>query len=91
MKRVKTTGFIGKRIAALRAMTPEELDSRGWPINPHDGPAIVIVLEDGSSIEAASDPEGNAQGCMTYNVGTYEAPGQEFVYLFDLLPKGSTR
>ncbi len=48
--------FIGKRITAVRSMTPEEAAWLFWPIN--DLP-LVFVLEDGNVLLPSSDTEGN--------------------------------
>lgn len=54
---------IGKKIVALRPMTPMEMRDQGWK----GYPATVIVMDDGTILFASSDTEGNKPGVIFGN------------------------
>ena len=49
----------GKKIVAVRYMTPQEADSSGWYYQP-----LLIIFDDGSAICHMSDDEGNEAGAI---------------------------
>lgn len=51
--------IIGMRIKDVRRMTKKELSSQCW-----DGPAMVIILENGVKLFPSSDEEGNSAGVL---------------------------
>lgn len=51
--------LIGKRIVAVRLMTPEEAEWLFWPT---DDLPLVFVLDDGSILFPSVDEEGNGPG-----------------------------
>ena len=44
----------GKKIVAVRYMTPQEAESSGWYYQP-----ILLILDDGTALCPMSDDEGN--------------------------------
>jgi hypothetical protein len=52
-------GLIGKRIVAIRAMTTNEMEAEDWSRE-----AVVIELDDGSTIYPSMDDEGNGPGAL---------------------------
>lgn len=61
MANTVTEGIVGRRIVAVRSMTPAELADEGWP---HDARAPAMVLDDGSVLYASRDYEGNGPGAI---------------------------
>ena len=62
----------GKKIVAVRYMTPEEAESSYWTYQP-----ILLILDDGTAICPMSDDEGNEAGsiaCMGDNVEVETIP-----------------
>ena len=62
----------GKKIVAVRYMTPEEAESSYWNYQP-----ILLILDDGTAICPMSDDEGNEAGsiaCMGDNVEVETIP-----------------
>ena len=62
----------GKKIVAVRYMTPQEAESSYWPYQP-----ILLILDDGTAICPMSDDEGNEAGsiaCMGDNVEVETIP-----------------
>ena len=62
----------GKKIVAVRYMTPEEAESSYWTYQP-----ILLILDDGSAICPMSDDEGNEAGsiaCMGEKVEVETIP-----------------
>jgi hypothetical protein len=53
----------GRKIVRVREMTAKEANAEGWGFNMHGAPN-VLVLDDGSTVFASSDPEGNAPGSL---------------------------
>ncbi len=51
--------LVGRRIVEVGYMTREEAAGLGWTRRP-----LVIVLDDGTTLHAASDDEGNAAGAL---------------------------
>lgn len=51
--------LVGKRIKAVRWMTPAEAENRGWDRTP-----IVIELNDGTLLFPSMDAEGNDAGAL---------------------------
>jgi hypothetical protein len=58
---MKAPTIIGKRITALRPMTPQEQSSWGWYGDPT---AVVIELEGGLRFVPLRDEEGNGPGAL---------------------------
>lgn len=52
-----------RTIQDVRPMTPEELEAEGWSAAAWECP-IVLVLDDGTKLYAARDPEGNGPGAL---------------------------
>ena len=62
----------GKKIVAVRYMTPQEAESSYWYYQP-----ILLILDDGTAICPMSDDEGNEAGsiaCMGDNVEVETIP-----------------
>ena len=59
MKIVKVDWPVGLRIVGIREMTDKERDLYAWY-----GPAVVLVLEDGSLLFPSQDEEGNGPGAL---------------------------
>lgn len=57
--------LVGKTIGSVRKMTQKELDAEGWSFT--QGFEVVLELDDGGSIYAMQDPEGNGPGVMIHN------------------------
>lgn len=57
--------LIGKKLKAIRPMTPTEMRREGWwgLANGRRVPT-VFEFEDGTLLYASKDPEGNAPGAM---------------------------
>ena len=49
----------GKKIVAVRYMTPEEAESSYWNYQP-----ILLILDDGTALCPMSDDEGNESGAI---------------------------
>lgn len=49
----------GRRICDVRLMTKEEMKREGWSYG-----GVVITLDDGATLFASADDEGNAAGSM---------------------------
>ena len=49
----------GKKIVAVRYMTPQEAESSGWYYQP-----ILLILDDGTALCPMSDDEGNESGAI---------------------------
>lgn len=74
----KAKELVGRKIVAVRNMTPEEIET----LTGNDrsmGIPVVIQLDDGSLLWAQSDEEGNDLGCI---VGQ-GADGEEFFYVME--------
>jgi hypothetical protein len=52
----------GLTVTEVRRMTEEEQAREGWDRSRHD--PVVLVMEDGTTVYAARDPEGNGPGAM---------------------------
>jgi hypothetical protein len=61
MANTVTNGIVGRRIVAVRSMTPAELVDEGWP---HEARVPAIVLDDGTVLYASRDDEGNGPGAI---------------------------
>ena len=62
----------GKKIVAIRYMTPQEAESSGWYYQP-----ILLILDDGTALCPMSDCEGNEAGaiaCIGDNVEVETIP-----------------
>ncbi len=55
----------GKKIVAVRYMTPQEAESSGWYYQP-----LLIIFDDGSAICPMSDDDGNESGSLSVFQGT---------------------
>ena len=55
----------GKKIVAVRYMTPQEAESSYWCYQP-----ILLILDDGTAICPMSDDEGNEAGALSVFQGT---------------------
>jgi hypothetical protein len=56
--------LLGRKIVDMRPMTDAELEFEGWRI-PEFGPhPSVLVLDDGTTLFAGSDEEGNDPGTL---------------------------
>lgn len=53
--------LVGKTIAMVRALTPDENIAMGWEA---DEEGFVLVCEDGTAIIPMRDPEGNGAGFL---------------------------
>lgn len=51
--------LLGKKIVAVRYMSPEEAERMGWSARP-----LVFMLDDRTVIYAAADDEGNDGGAL---------------------------
>ena len=49
----------GKKIVAVRYMTPQEAESSGWYYQP-----ILLILDDGTALCPMSDDEGNEASAL---------------------------
>ena len=61
MGQVRVNSLIGLRVKAIRPMTEAEQCEQGWD---GDEAATVLVFEDGTTVFASRDPEGNGPGCL---------------------------
>jgi hypothetical protein len=59
---MEDTSLIGRKIVNVRSLTHKDLDDIGW-----EGNAIQLVLDDGSTLTASGDPEGNHPGSLFYD------------------------
>lgn len=57
------SNIVGKKIVEVRPMTNQEMADQYWE-ETHDGPAAVIVLDDGTLLYPSQDPEGNGPGAL---------------------------
>jgi len=55
--------FVGKTIAGIRPLRPEEIEDLYWEDYEHK-PAFVIIFTDGSCLIPSADEEGNGPGFM---------------------------
>lgn len=53
--------LIGKKVVAIRPMTSAEREDEGWECH---GEITVIVFDDGTTIFASQDEEGNGPGAL---------------------------
>jgi len=67
----------GKKIVRVRAMTDAELKAMYWSRSRFDPEPVVIELDDGTSLYASMDIEGNGPGHI---FGT-NAQGEDFVLI----------
>ena len=74
--RFATRRLLGRKVAQVRYLTPEEQKEMGWLSNP-----LVIIFDDGSYVMAMSDDEGNNGGALTGGKGEEE-------YTFPVLRPG---
>lgn len=51
--------LVGRKIISARYMTKDEAKGFGWHTRP-----LVLLLDDGTSIFASSDDEGNGAGAL---------------------------
>ena len=58
----KSTQLVGRTIKEIRPMTEDERDYEAW--SGDECLAMVIVLDDGTRIYPAKDPEGNGPGVL---------------------------
>jgi len=65
---------IGKRIVAVRRLTPQEMEAEGWECE-REG-ATALVLDDGSLIYPSRDDEGNGAGTL------FGSKGGDSFYIF---------
>lgn len=56
--------LLGRMITRVRLMTRKEMREKGWGDHGHQ--PVVIVLEDGSILYPARDPEGNGPGVIVH-------------------------
>ena len=58
--------LVGKKVARVRALVPQECEQLGWDYNWSGGGFYpwVIIFEDGTVAIPTSDPEGNDSGFM---------------------------
>lgn len=54
----------GRTVKQVRAMTPQELYAEGWGSDMLGGEPTVIEFDDGSTIYASQDDEGNGAGAL---------------------------
>lgn len=66
MSKPQDNPLIGLTIAGVRPMTNKELEREGW--DDFEIP-VVIEFDDGSTLHAMRDPEGNGPGVVIHNVG----------------------
>lgn len=57
-----TDTITGRRIAGIRPLTRDDLESEGW--SERNTTHFAIVLDDGTLIYASRDPEGNGPGAL---------------------------
>jgi hypothetical protein len=62
----KMPSIIGLRIIGSRHMTQAEMTKEGW-YGGMEGPAVVLVLENGMLIYPSRDDEGNGPGVLFCN------------------------
>ncbi len=62
----------GKKIVAVRYMTPQEAESSGWYYQP-----LLIIFDDGSAICPMSDDEGNESGSLSVFQGTSDVKSSD--------------
>lgn len=56
------SGLEGRTINHVRRMTAAELTAEAW--EPTASSPLVLVLDDGTKLYAARDPEGNGPGTL---------------------------
>ena len=55
--------LIGRRIADVRPLTADEMESEGWdPTGRFNPVGMVVVLDDGTKLYPSRDEEGNGPG-----------------------------
>lgn len=57
--------LIGKRIVGIRSLTEAELDGNGWDRRTA-ATSPVLVFDDGSTLLAMCDEEGNGPGALLW-------------------------
>lgn len=55
--------LIGKKLVAMRPMTPEEYGEEGWDPAPYQE-VMVLEFESGVHLYASRDSEGNGGGAL---------------------------
>ena len=55
--------IVGKKIVDIRPMTKQETKDEYWE-ETMNGPATVLVLDDGTLLYPSQDPEGNGPGAI---------------------------
>lgn len=55
--------LVGKRVAYVRELLPDEWDALGWEESGGDAP-VVVVFDDGTIAVPARDPELNGAGFL---------------------------
>ena len=58
--------LVGKKIASVRPLLPQELELFCWDADGRGGVAMVIFFTDGSALIPSQDPEGNGAGHLIY-------------------------
>jgi len=56
--------IVGRKIVDVRPMTEQEMKDEYWPESRANGPAPVLVLDDGTLLYPSQDPEGNGPGAL---------------------------
>ena len=57
--------LVGKKISQITYMSDPDMEKQGW-----GGCAVVIILDDGTSIIPMMDDEGNGPGSLMIHFGT---------------------
>ena len=57
----------GKKIVAIRYMTPQEAEDNYWDYQP-----VLLILDDGTALCPMSDDEGNNAGSLCHLGGEQE-------------------
>lgn len=55
--------YVGKTIAGIRPLTPDECDDMAWDYDSEDY-AVVVIFTDNTAFIPMADPEGNGAGFL---------------------------
>ena len=74
---------VGRTITQMRPLAPAELALMGWSEpTAHEGPNVVLILDDGTRLIPQRDAEGNGPGVLA------GAKGDGDVVLLAAAPSG---
>ena len=56
--------LVGRTVVRVRPMTEDELMDEGWELGRHWSPPLVVEFDNGTTLYASQDDEGNGPGAL---------------------------